>query len=704
MLKFVQGDMFDTAADIRVNTVNCVGVMGAGVALAFKKRHPDMFRAYKKACAEGRIRPGEIDVWRSLTDWIINFPTKRHWRNKSRYEDIDAGLKSLRRYLQEQGDVRVALPALGCGHGGLDWTRVAEMIRGHLADLEAEILVFEPGDSRAMGRRAEELTRAQIPEGIRRTNLTEGSAVSASGIDSLDVLGDSQLLSASHVALYMSSKPTPEEVAAAKACLGVLAAARVPVSLLFGSRVAHELAVDATVRGSIAMLWAAQGIERTKPPRALHEAMRRGRLAIVSPSPSRSRWSRSSLAKTRRVQVAACSALLVTTPEPDELLEAARKTDGFATPTFFIRYQTMSDESRAKLVTEGARPIGKHRTTGEPNLTRLIQTLGRSFGREAREPTSNPPSPVKKRWGELQIPTSTAEAIQEAASTVEAWRQWPVGHVVQQWLAAARTLRECHDTGAWPGDPTLGPTEDQGVADFAEKVMSPVYRVCRLARSLKALEHLGGAVDEEIGLLLRGDHHFHHAETVLHLATGLAEVLATRAAIVPRSDTDKRPDFDLPDLRISFEVKAKEIGNADGTHKKVFRSATKKFERYLNDKPGWHGVLALDLGFRGSPSLPAIASKGPDLRVLEANLAANLVSGPDAVLVLMNTVAVEPTGVGGGVIGPVETSLLVFSDPGRWRSQPLAECFHTEPDRGRIAVRGGSVGHNTGIGRPQSPE
>jgi O-acetyl-ADP-ribose deacetylase (regulator of RNase III) len=155
MLRFTKGDMFEVPADIRVNTVNCVGVMGAGVALAFKTRSPEMFADYKRACDEGRVRPGLLHVWRSPAgEWAINFPTKRHWRDKSRYEDIRAGLGALAEYLRGLGNVRVVLPALGCGHGGLDWERVSTMVREQLNDLEADILVFEPGDSRAAGKKA----------------------------------------------------------------------------------------------------------------------------------------------------------------------------------------------------------------------------------------------------------------------------------------------------------------------------------------------------------------------------------------------------------------------------------------------------------------------------------------------------------------------------------------------------------------------
>ena len=154
MVHFVSGNMFDQHYDILVNTVNCVGVMGAGVALAFKKRYPDMFVEYKDFCARGWIRPGQIHLYQEIDHEIINFPTKRHWRDNSRYEDIQSGLKALRRHLEQSGTPKVALPALGCGHGGLDWRRVSRMIEHHLGDLDADIYVFEPQDSRNAGNRA----------------------------------------------------------------------------------------------------------------------------------------------------------------------------------------------------------------------------------------------------------------------------------------------------------------------------------------------------------------------------------------------------------------------------------------------------------------------------------------------------------------------------------------------------------------------
>ncbi|WP_186151646.1 macro domain-containing protein [Burkholderia gladioli] len=152
MIEFVSGDFFEFDADIMINTVNCVGVMGAGVALAFKKRFPEMFGDYVEKCRSGDIRPGSPSVWiqRDMISKeieIINFPTKDHWKNPSEYHYIDDGLKWLSTYLENKSGKIVTLPALGCGHGGLDWGRVRPMISDRLKNSPAHIYVFEPDDS-----------------------------------------------------------------------------------------------------------------------------------------------------------------------------------------------------------------------------------------------------------------------------------------------------------------------------------------------------------------------------------------------------------------------------------------------------------------------------------------------------------------------------------------------------------------------------
>ena len=157
MIYFKTGDILAEDVEALVNTVNCVGVMGRGIALQFKKRFPDNFRAYSLACARGEVQPGRMFVFdtRQLTNprHIINFPTKRHWRGNSRFEDIEAGLDDLLRSIRERGIRSIALPPLGSGLGGLDWPAVRRRIEEALGAIEdVRIVVFEPSAVRAADR------------------------------------------------------------------------------------------------------------------------------------------------------------------------------------------------------------------------------------------------------------------------------------------------------------------------------------------------------------------------------------------------------------------------------------------------------------------------------------------------------------------------------------------------------------------------
>src|SRR5437867_2430521 len=128
MVEIKSGDILSEDAEALVNTVNCVGFMGRGIALQFKKAFPANFKAYEAACRRGEVQPGRMFVFetKQLTRprYIINFPTKRHWRGKSRLSDIEAGLEALVAETRSRGIRSVAIPPLGSGLGGLDWKEV----------------------------------------------------------------------------------------------------------------------------------------------------------------------------------------------------------------------------------------------------------------------------------------------------------------------------------------------------------------------------------------------------------------------------------------------------------------------------------------------------------------------------------------------------------------------------------------------------
>ena len=149
MIELTQGDILNANAEALVNTVNCVGIMGRGIALQFRKAFPENFKAYETACKSQHVQPGKMfvhDLNRLYNPrFIINFPTKRHWKSKSRIEDIKAGLLDLIKVIQQQQIRSIAIPPLGCGLGGLNWEEVRPLIvEAFEAVPEIAVFLFEP--------------------------------------------------------------------------------------------------------------------------------------------------------------------------------------------------------------------------------------------------------------------------------------------------------------------------------------------------------------------------------------------------------------------------------------------------------------------------------------------------------------------------------------------------------------------------------
>lgn len=154
MIEYKSGDLFAENVEALVNSVNCVGVMGRGIALQFKKSFPANCKEYAAACKREEVRPGRMYVFETDQQtnprYIINFPTKRHWRGKSRLEDIETGLLALAREIRERGISSIAIPALGSDLGGLEWSQVRQSIEDALRNCEeVDIVVFHPGSKPA---------------------------------------------------------------------------------------------------------------------------------------------------------------------------------------------------------------------------------------------------------------------------------------------------------------------------------------------------------------------------------------------------------------------------------------------------------------------------------------------------------------------------------------------------------------------------
>ena len=149
MIELTEGNLLTTDAEALVNTVNCVGYMGKGIALQFKQAFPDNFKAYEKACRAKQVRPGRMFVYKTdlmfNPKYIINFPTKRHWRGKSRLEDIQAGLDALIDEVKRLDIQSIAMPPLGCGLGGLEWKFVRKLIEETFSAIpDIHVLLFAP--------------------------------------------------------------------------------------------------------------------------------------------------------------------------------------------------------------------------------------------------------------------------------------------------------------------------------------------------------------------------------------------------------------------------------------------------------------------------------------------------------------------------------------------------------------------------------
>ena len=173
-----KGDLLEADVDALVNTVNTVGVMGKGIALQFKNAFPDNYEAYRRACEEKTVRLGEMFVFETGTlgrpRWIINFPTKQHWRARSRLRDIEAGLVALCTTIREHQIKSIAVPPLGCGSGGLDWADVLPSILMQLDELDAEVWIYPPGGTPTAG---------EMVVATERPILTPGKAALVAMVD-----------------------------------------------------------------------------------------------------------------------------------------------------------------------------------------------------------------------------------------------------------------------------------------------------------------------------------------------------------------------------------------------------------------------------------------------------------------------------------------------------------------------------------------
>ncbi|WP_395711739.1 macro domain-containing protein [Reyranella sp.] len=198
MIRYTQGNLLAADAEALVNTVNTVGVSGKGIALMFKESYPENFRAYEAISKAGGLSPGGLFITERQDmlgpRFIINFATKKHWRHPSRLEWIEQGLAALKEEIKARAIRSIAIPPLGAGNGGLAWSDVKPLVAKALADLDCEIIVYEPTQ-----------TYQNVVKRHGVEKLTPARALMAEMIRCYAVLGfDCSILEAQKLAWFLS--------------------------------------------------------------------------------------------------------------------------------------------------------------------------------------------------------------------------------------------------------------------------------------------------------------------------------------------------------------------------------------------------------------------------------------------------------------------------------------------------------------------
>ncbi len=142
-LKVIDGNLFESNCQTIVNTINCFGVMGKGIALEYKKRFPDMFLRYKELCSKKLIRPGILWLYKGENKWVLNFPTKDHWKNPSKIEYLETGLSKFLITYKDKGIISIAFPLLGASNGGINPDVSLEIMQKYLSQCDIEIEIYK---------------------------------------------------------------------------------------------------------------------------------------------------------------------------------------------------------------------------------------------------------------------------------------------------------------------------------------------------------------------------------------------------------------------------------------------------------------------------------------------------------------------------------------------------------------------------------
>jgi O-acetyl-ADP-ribose deacetylase (regulator of RNase III) len=380
MIEIVTGDFFDYEADIRVNTVNCVGVMGAGVALAFKIKYPKMFEEYAKACAQKIIRPGKPLVWfeddmfhhSGLT--IINFPTKDHWRDPSEYEFIESGLVWLAEFLSGNPGKTITVPALGCGHGGLDWEIVRPMIKQYLDIVPAKVLLFEPASSKTTG--SQDVYQKELEENnikiISPDETIFPQKLKGKTATNLYIKGQFANLNYKIVSIIIDTKADEREKLAVSKCLDLLSAQKITFLLGFSSSFEIDMVKSLLIAKANLIIALPYGILELKIRKDLQPYWEESNITIISLSLPKQSWKPSESIKALKFRLKMSDVVLIANYNVAALEKFEKEFKLPGTNIFYINYWK---EKVGFFDRINAKQIGRNKETSLPNLSHVIDSI-----------------------------------------------------------------------------------------------------------------------------------------------------------------------------------------------------------------------------------------------------------------------------------------------------------------------------------------
>ncbi len=378
MIDFLTGDFFDFDADIRINTVNCVGVMGAGVALLFKNRFPKMFIDYSIACAKKEIKPGKPYVWNDDNMFskttIINFPTKIHWKNPSEYEYIEKGLIWLKQYLISKEHSTITIPALGCGHGGLEWNVVKEMIIKYLGDVNSKILVFEPNSSTKTSiniKEEEELIKHDIKKIIPSDSNYPTKLLGRSATE-IFYKGYYDLMQSRNLAIIVNSKPEDREQKALIEFLDEFPNDEFTFLLGFSSSYEIDLTKEVLARGYKAIITLPYGILQLKVRKDLKEYWSYKNIVVLSTSNPSQIWKSYESINSFKFRLKLANITLINSINYEKFIKFEKDIKLPENKLFYVSYWNNQIDFFNKL---SAKKIGINPETNKPNIKPIMETF-----------------------------------------------------------------------------------------------------------------------------------------------------------------------------------------------------------------------------------------------------------------------------------------------------------------------------------------